>query len=364
MFYKEIFMLKDLVKVASRLNSLGLSSEANFIDSVVQKFAGDLVQFPKEVWQKRPKLKAKEFREEKKRQEAESNALYRKLEEDMRLQDEEDGIVSGPGYGYEYESEEDRIAQDQAYRADLEERKLKRPYSSDVDISSSGIGSGKGRRSSIGDAYNMRGDLMGSKAPKRSKNRGLSTPFDDDDFSDDADDMFDSDGNLIDPINFEQEEDDEDFDQYDNPEETYFRRTEPVGPGRGRRSSYIPSDDADDGDMERLAKRLSSLGLTKEARTLISIVKSANDDFYADEETNEPSYYSEDEAIESIDNRKDLVNALNRMDDRTFRLLRVTYPEAMEAILQKTEGERQTPEQIHKRKLRENSNVNKYYYNK
>ena len=76
------------------------------------------------------------------------------------------------------------------------------------------------------------------------------------------------------------------------------------------------------------------------------------------------SYYSEDEAIESIDNRENLINALNRMDDRTFRLLRVTYPEAMEAILQKTEGERQTPEQIHKRKLRENSNVNKYYSNK
>ena len=117
-------------------------------------------------------------------------------------------------------------------------------------------------------------------------------------------------------------------------------------------------------DLIKVARRLDSLGLTKEAHTLISIVKSANDDFYADEETDEPSYYSEDEAIESIDNRKNLINALNRMDDRTFRLLRVTYPEAMEAILQKTEGERQTPEQIHKRKLRENSNVNKYYYNK
>lgn len=354
-------MLKDLVKVASRLNSLGLSSEAHFIDAVVRKFAGDLVQFPKEVWQHKPKMKAKEFREEKKRQQAESNAFQRKLEEDMRLQDEEDGIVSGPGFGYEHESEEDRIAQDQAYRADLEERKLKRPYSSDVDISSSGIGSGKGRGERGRDAYNMRGDLMGSKAPRRSKNRGISTPFDDDDFSDDADDMFDSDGNLIDPMDFEQEVGYEGFDQYENPEETYFRRSEPVGPGRGR-SVYVPSDDAN--DMQRLAKRLASLGLIKEARTLISIVKNANDDFYADEETDEPSYYSEDEAIESIDNRGNLINALNRMDDRTFRLLRVTYPEAMEAILQKTEGERQTPEQIHKRKLRENSNVNKYYSNK
>ena len=117
-------------------------------------------------------------------------------------------------------------------------------------------------------------------------------------------------------------------------------------------------------NLIKVARRLDSLGLTKEARTLISIVKNANDDFYADEETDEPSYYSEDEAIESIDNRENLINALNRMDDRTFRLLRVTYPEAMEAILQKTEGERQTPEQIHKRKLRENSNVNKYYSNK
>ena len=105
-------MLKDLVKVASRLSSLGLSSEAHFIGAVVQKFAGDLVQFPKEVWQEKPKMKAKEIREERKRRQAESNAFQRKLEEDMRLQDEEDGIVSAPGYGYEHESEEDRIAQD------------------------------------------------------------------------------------------------------------------------------------------------------------------------------------------------------------------------------------------------------------
>ena len=67
----------------------------------------------------------------------------------------------------------------------------------------------------------MRGDLMGSKAPRRSKNRGISTPFDDDDFSDDAD------------------------------------------------------------DMQRLAKRLASLGLIKEARTIYSIVKNAED--YLDE---------------------------------------------------------------------------------
>jgi len=52
-------MLKDLVKVAGRLNSLGLSYEANFIDAVVRKFAGDLIQFPKEVWQDRPKMSAK-----------------------------------------------------------------------------------------------------------------------------------------------------------------------------------------------------------------------------------------------------------------------------------------------------------------
>ena len=271
-------MLKDLVKVASRLNSLGLSSEAHFIDAVVRKFAGDLVQFPKEVWQHKPKMKAREIREERKRREAESNAFQRKLEEDMRLQDEED--YSSPKGRHEYPSEEEMAMEEEAYRADLEERKLKRPYSSDVDISSSDIGSGKGRGGRGIDAYNMRGDFMGSKAPRRSKNRGISTPFDDDDFSDDADDMFDSDGNLIDPMDFEQEEDDEGFDQYDNPEETYFRRSEPVGPGRGRRSSYIPSDDAD--DMQRLAKRLASLGLIKEARTIYSIVKNAED--YLDEE--------------------------------------------------------------------------------
>jgi len=32
-------MLKDLVKVASRLDSVGLSAEADFIDSVIAKFA-------------------------------------------------------------------------------------------------------------------------------------------------------------------------------------------------------------------------------------------------------------------------------------------------------------------------------------
>ena len=382
-----------------RLDSLGLSSEAHFIDAVVRKFAGDLVQFPKEVWQDRPKMKAKDIRAEKKRHFEEWNAHQRKLEEDMRAQDEEN--YSSLKGRHEYPSEEEMAREEEAYLADLEENKLNKPYSSDVDISSSGIGSGKGRGERGRDAYNMRGDLMGSKAPRRSKNRGISTPFDDDDFSDDADDMFDLYGNLIDPTEFEQGVGDEDFDQYDNPEETFFRRNEPVGPGRRRgRSVYVPSDETldreleqdqdpsnwtdrqwaeyestagpngrgvhsnDANDMQRLAKRLASLGLIKEARTLISIVKSANDDFYTDEETDEPSHYSEDEAIESIDNRKNLINALNRMDDRTFYLLRVTYPEAMEAILQKTEGERQTPEQIHKRKLRENSNVNKYYSNK
>jgi hypothetical protein len=347
-------MLKELVKVAGRLDSLGLSSEANFIDAVVKKFAGDLVQFPKEVWQDKPKMKAKDIRAERKERDEERNAHQRMLEEEMRVIDERNYSPKGR---HEYPSEEELAMEEEAYRADLEERKLKRPYSSDVDISSLG----KDRGTSIADAYNMRGDFMGSKAPRKSKNRGLSTPFDDDDFSDDADDMFDSDGNLIDPIDFEQEVGDEDFDQYENPEETSFLRSESVAPRRGR-SVYVPSDDAN--DMQRLARRLSSIGLTKEARILSSIVKSASDDYYSDEETDEPSYYSEDEAIASIDNRKDLIRALEMMSDRTFGFLRVTYPEAMEAILQRTEGERATPEQIHKRKLRENSNVNKYYSKK
>ena len=311
-------MLKDLVKVASRLNSLGLSYEANFIDAVVRKFA---------------------HKEET--------------------------------YGGVDTSEEEAF-----------ENRRRSPY--------------KGRDG---------GHKVGPRRKKLIYNpEELSDPTEEgeeflggmsyDDLSDDADDMFDSDED------FEQEIGDEDFDQYENPETTYFRRSEPVGPGRGR-SVYDPSgadldreleededpsnwtderwakyestagskgdgtrgsDDAN--DMQRLAKRLSSIGLTKEARILYSIVKSANDDFYSDEETDEPSYYSEDEAIESIDNRKDLIDALERMSDRKFGFLRVTYPEAMEAILKRTEGERATPEQLHRRKLRENSNVNKYYSKK
>lgn len=276
-------MLKDLVKVASRLNSLGLSSEANFIDAVVRKFA---------------------HKEET--------------------------------YGGVDTSEEEAF-----------ENRRRSPY--------------KGRDG---------GHKVGPRRKKLIYNpEELSDPTEEgeeflggmsyDDLSDDADDMFDP------PIDIEEEQEigDEGFDQYENPEETYFRRSEPVAHGRGRgRSVYVPSDDAN--DMQRLARRLSSIGLTKEARILSSIVKNANDDFYSDEETNEPSYYSEDEAIESIDNRKDLIRALEMMSDRTFGFLRVTYPEAMEAILERTKGERATPEQIHKRKLRENSNVNNYYSKK
>ena len=290
-------MLKDLVKVASRLDSLGLSSEADFIDAVVRKFAGDLVQFPKEVWQDKPKMKAKDIRAEKKRHFEEWNAHQRKLEEDMRAQDEEN--YSSLKGRHEYPSEEEMAREEEAYLADLEENKLNKPYSSNVDISSSRKG----------------GVPMRLKAPRRSK---LPKSIDDD-FSDDADDMFDLYGNLIDPMESEQEIGDEDFDQYENPEETSFRRSEPVGPGRRRgRSVYVPSDETldreleedqdpsnwtdeqwaryestagpngrgvpsnDANDMQRLAKRLASLGLIKEARTLISIVKNAED--YLDEE--------------------------------------------------------------------------------
>jgi hypothetical protein len=194
-------MLKDLVKVASRLDSLGLSYEARFIDAVVRKFA---------------------HKEET--------------------------------YGGVDTSEEEAF-----------ENRRRSPY---------GGRDGGHKRGPRENRSKFRYN------PEELSGENFFGEFSED-LSDDADDMFDSDGNLIDPIDFEREVGDEDFDQYDNPEETYFRRSESVAPRRGR-SVYVPSDDAN--DMQRLAKRLSSLGLTKEARILSSIVKSAGDDDLGEDE--------------------------------------------------------------------------------
>jgi hypothetical protein len=300
-------MLKDLVKVASRLDSLGLSSEANFIDAVVRKFAGDLVQFPKEVWQDRPKMSAKEIREERKIQHERQLEEYKRQYEERLKMDEEDE-ENRPASKDLYPSLEEMMAEEEAYKADREENMLKRPYSSGTDMGSD-MGSGRGRVKTIVDPFRTR-DSGSLKSPSKKNRRGK--PIDDfsDDFSDDADDMFDSDGNLIDIEEFEQGIGDEGFDQYENPETTYFRRSEPVGPGRGR-SVYVPSDDAN--DMQRLAKRLSSIGLTKEARILYSIVKSANDDYLDEEEfsddawddgSTEPYHYRDPRADEEEAARK------------------------------------------------------------
>lgn len=315
-------MLKDLVKVASRLNSLGLSSEANFIDSVVRKFAGENSKGrgPERVYDETPTR----F----------NQALPLKAETEV-------------GYDFidpsEWTDQPGRKGGDWGPSKETEDaERIEGRHNKQYRRRDGGHSRGHGRGASEWDSLPLSDDARdGHRSSKY-------PPLE-----------YDSEGRIIFP---------EDRPDFSGEPVTHFRRREPTG-GGGRRihvPSEAPSSYTGDEDLviERLAKRLSSLGLTKEARTLISIVKSANDDFYADEETDEPSYYSEDEAIESIDDRAKLIDALNRMDDRTFRLLRVTYPEAMEALLQRTEGERQTPEQIHKRKLRENSNVNKYYYNK
>lgn len=200
-------MLKDLVKVASRLDSLGLSSEADFIDAVVRKFA-----HREEVYG--PDTSEEEAFENRRR------TPYR-----------------GRDGGHKIGPRKDR------FRYNPEELSGPREEGEYLE----------------GFSYeDLSNDAMDGRSHRRTKYPPLE---------------YDSEGRIIFP---------EDKPDFSGEAVTHFRRTEPTG-GGGRRvhvpsethSSYTGNEDL---VIERLAKRLSSLGLTKEARILSSIVKSAGND--------------------------------------------------------------------------------------
>jgi hypothetical protein len=200
-------MLKDLVKVANRLNSLGLSSEANFIDSVVRKFA-----HKEEVY----------------------------------------GVDTSKEEAFEDGRRNPYGGRDGGHKRGPRENRSKFRYN--PEELSGPIHDPEGELS-----YH---DLSDDADDLRSRRRSKYPPL-----------KYDSDGRIIFP---------EDKPDFSGEPVTHFRREDHTG-GSGRRvhvPSEIPASYTGDEDLviERLARRLSSLGLTKEARILSSIVKSAGDD--------------------------------------------------------------------------------------
>jgi hypothetical protein len=204
-------MLKDLVKVASRLNSLGLSSEANFIDAVVRKFA-----HKEETYGGVDTSEAEAFEDGRR----------------TPYKGRDGGHKVGP-------------------------RRKKVIYN--PEELSGPIEEGIGEEFLGGMSYeDLSDDANDARSRRRAKYPAL---------------QYDSDGRIIFP---------EDRPDFSGDPVTHFRGEDHTG-GRGRRvhvpseahSSHISDEDL---TIERLARRLSSLGLTKEARILSSIVKSAGDD--------------------------------------------------------------------------------------
>lgn len=217
-------MLKDLVKVAGRLNSLGLSSEANFIDAVVRKFAH---------------------------------------------REEVEGVDTSEEEAFENRRRTPYRGRDGGHK--IGPRKKKFEYSLEELSPPPEEGEGEYLK---GFSYK---DLSDDAMDGRSRRRAKYPPHE-----------YDSEGNIVFPKN--------EPDLSGEPV-THFRRREPTG-GGGRRihvPSETPSSYTGDEDfvIERLAKRLSSLGLTKEARILSSIVKSAGDDLDKElEEDQDPSNWT------------------------------------------------------------------------
>ena len=221
-------MLKDLVKVASRLNSLGLSSEAHFIDSVVRKFAH---------------------------------------------KEEVEGVDTSEEEAFEDGRRTPYKGRDGGHKRGLREDRSKFKY--ELEELSPPIEEGAGEEYLEGFSYeDLSNDAMDGRSHRRSKYPHLE---------------YDSDGRIIFP---------EDKPDLSGDPVTHFRRTEPKG-GGGRRvhvPSETPSSYTGDEDfvIERLAKRLSSLGLTKEARILSSIIKSAGDDLDRElEEDQDPGEWTD-----------------------------------------------------------------------
>lgn len=252
MFYKEIFMLKDLVKVASRLNSLGLSSEANFIDSVVRKFAGENSRGrgPERVYDETPTR----F----------NQALPLKAETEV-------------GYDFidpsEWTDQPGRKGGDWGPSKETEDaERIEGRHNKQYRRRDGGHSRGHGRGASEWDSLPLSDDARdGHRSSKY-------PPLE-----------YDSEGRIIFP---------EDRPDFSGEPVTHFRRREPTG-GGGRRihvPSEAPSSYTGDEDLviERLAKRLSSLGLTKEARILSSIIKSAGDDLDRElEEDQDPAEWTD-----------------------------------------------------------------------
>jgi len=208
-------MLKDLVKVASRLDSVGLSAEADFIDSVIAKFAGESSEF----------IDPYEYSDQPGRK--------------------------GGDFGPSKETED----------AEEVERRHNKQY----------------RRRDGGHRRGHREDFSDDANDARSHRRAKYPTYE-----------YNEEGKILFPENT--------TDLSGEPV-THFRRKEPTV--MGRRSTYIPDESTssytgdmpeysgEDLEIERLAKRLASLGLTKEASILSSLVKSAGDGDDLDRELEE-----------------------------------------------------------------------------
>lgn len=248
-------MLKDLVKVASRLNSLGLSSEANFINSVVRKFAGEnsTGRGPERVYDETP--------------------IHFNQVPPLKAETEVDYDFADPS---EWSDQPGRKGGDDWVPSKETEdaERIEGRHNKQYRRRDGGHSRGHGRGASEWDSLPLSDDA-------RDGHRSSKYPH----FE------YDSEGKIIFPKN------EPDF---SGEPVTHFRRTEPTG-GGGRRihvPSETPSSYTGDEDfvIERLAKRLSSLGLTKEARILSSIIKSAGDDLDRElEEDQDPGEWTDEQ---------------------------------------------------------------------